>query len=352
MIRRWRRRLLGLALSVLLIGAAGYGVFKYQNRPPQLREPNYYTYYRMQDKTPVGKVGVLIAQLIMPEEYRAADYHNIALKAVQYIPWPVRLFATADRGVVLLDPEKFYEFERFEPKRLVDWHGSERDIDGLRYIDKYRRGEVEWVPPNPRQHLDHGYFLLTTRKQGVPTIAAKLMTKAKVFYHGHGVTNGKLPHEAGMRAIAAASMARIRDKYGPIPWRFVTAEHFGLLREAIDELLATGIDTVILAPAAPIYSHHEEFNGSFRHAIHFIEEWAAQHRRNIKVILAPQLGDFPILRQAFLAMLRERLESLPKGKDIDVKVAVSVHGMPWDFVPHEAWLELAPPYRDGMVADA
>jgi hypothetical protein len=29
-----------------------------------------------------------------------------------------------------------------------------------------------------------------------------------------------------------------------------------------------------------------------------------------------------------------------------------MHGMAWDLVPNEAWIELAPPYRDRMVDDA
>jgi hypothetical protein len=76
------------------------------------------------------------------------------------------------------------------------------------------------------------------------------------------------------------------------------------------------------------------------------------HGRRVKVIFTPQLGEFPVLRQSFLTMLRERLDRLPRGSDVDVKLVVSVHGMPWDFVPHEAWLELAPAYRDGMLRDA
>jgi protoheme ferro-lyase len=253
----------------------------------------------------------------------------------------------------LLDAERYYEFAEFKPTRLVDLHGGERDVDGVRFIDKYLRGEVKWVSPDPRQHLDHGYFLLTTRKQGIPTMSAKLMTKAKVYYHGKGFANHKLPHEAGMRAIVDASMARVQEKYGPIPWRMVTADNFGMLADAVNELLDGGADTILIAPAAPIYSHHEEFNGSFRHAIHDIEHWQEQHPgRKIKVILGPQLGDFPVLRQAYLNMLRDRLDALPKGKEVDVKVAISVHGMPWDFVPNEAWLKLAPVYRDAMLKDA
>ncbi len=155
-----------------------------------------------------------------------------------------------------------------------------------------------------------------------------------------------------MKLIATSTLARIQEKYGEIPWRVATSDNFGILRDAIDELLDSGIDTLLIAPSVPIYSHHEEFNGSFRHAFEDIEAWEKAHGRKIKVILAPQLGDFPVLRQAYLNMLRDRLDTLPRGTDIDVKVAVSVHGMPWDFVPQEAWLKLAPPYRDAMLKDA
>ena len=345
-------RVLGTsALALLALAAGGYGYVRHRNPPPQLAEPNWYSYYKTQDATPRGRVGVLVTQLFMPEHYRPADYYNIALKSTQYIPWPAREFAVRDRGVVLLDPERPYEFEAFTPRRLVDLHAGERDVDGVRYLDKYARGEIAWVPPDPRQHLDHGYFLLATRKSGLPTISAKLMTKAKVYYYDHGFVDHRLPHEAGMRAIAEASMARLQEKHGAVPWRFVTADHFGLLGEAVDSLLDEGIETLVIAPAAPIYSHHEEFNGSFRHAIADVRAWEAKHGRKVHVILAPQLGDFAVLREAYLAMLRDRLDTLPPGDATDVKVVVSVHGMPWDFVPLEAWLELAPPYRDAMLKD-
>ena len=348
---RWKRKLLLGGSAMLLLGVAGYALVKYKNPPPQLLEPNYYSYYKTQDTRPEGKVAILVTELLMPEDYRPADYYTIALKSLQYIPWPVRNFVDADRGVVLLDAEKFYEFVEFKPTRLLDLHGSERDVDGLRYIEKWRRGEVKWVPPDARQHMDHGYFLLTTRKGGVPTIANKLMTKARVYYYGHGFVNHKLPHESGMRAIAERSLALIQQRYGAIPWRCVTSDNAGMLQDAVTELLDGGAQTLIIAPSAPIYSHHEEFNGSFRHAIEDVHDWERQHGRKIKVILAPQLGEFAVLRQAYLQMLRERLDGLPKRPDVDVKIVVSVHGMPWDFVPHEAWLELAPVYRDAMVRD-
>ncbi len=340
----------GLLVTVVVLGAGGYGTFWFMNRtPPQLVEPNYFTFYKNQDTTPVGKIGIFVTGLIMPESFRIEDFYNLALKPLQYIPWPARNFATADRGVVLLDPDKFYEFKNFTPSTLVDFHGSGVDIDGISYLDKYNTGQVQWVPPNPTQHLDHGYFLYAGRKSGIPTIANKLLTKAKVYYYGKGkgFSDGKLPHEASEWAIVEAGMERIKAKYGDVAFRFVSAERPAIARQYVRDMLDSGVETIVMAAPRPIYSHHEEFNGSIKHTMHYIEEWEHEHSKKVKLIVTPQLGDFPVMKEAYLNMLRDRLATFPKNAT--VKVVVSVHGMAWDNVPNEAWIALAPPYRDGMV---
>ena len=339
--------------AVFTLGLAGFGVFKYMNRtPPQLAEPNYFAYYKTQDTRPEGRVGVFVSHLIQPEEMRLEDYYVLAQKSLQYIPWPIRNIANRDQGVLLMDSERFYEFEEFTPTRLVDHLGRDTDYDGVPYADKYLTGEVVWRPPSPTRHLDHGYFLLPGRKSGMPLLSAKLVTKCQVYYYapGKGFTDGRVPHEAGNRIIAEEAMRKVHERYGDIPWAWVTADNFGMARKAMYELLDTGIDTVILAAPRPIYSHHEEFNGAFRHAVHYIHEWEEMNGRHVKVIIMPQLGDFPVIRRAYLRMLEDRLDTF--SPEDSVKVVISTHGMPWDFVPHEAWIELAPPYRDAMVEDA
>jgi protoheme ferro-lyase len=170
-----------------------------------------------------------------------------------------------------------------------------------------------------------------------------------VYYYGKGkgFVNGRVPHEAGEWAIVSAAMDRIKAKYGDVPFRFVSAERPGVARQMLRDMLDGGVETVVMAAPRPIYSHHEEFNGAIKHTMHYIEEWEREHNKRIKMIIAPQLGEFPVLKEAFLAMLRDRLATFPPTAK--VKVVVSVHGMAWDRVPHEAWIELAPPYRDGMV---
>ena len=332
--------------------AVFFGFLRYQNRPPQLVGPNYMDYYLTQDTKPEGRVGILISHLIMPEEFRGEDYAFLALKSTQYMPWPIRdMVRVDDKGTVLLDPVKFYEFEKFTPTQLVDYRGDTIAFDGEAYIDKYNRGEIEWVPPRPTRHLDYGYFLLPTQKAGMPTLSNKLVSKAKNYYHapGKGFADGRVPHEAGNWAIASEGMRRIEAKYGSIPWKWVTADNPELQKDALFELLDEGIDTLILAPPRPVYSHHEEFNGSFKHAIHYLHEWqeARNNHDKIKVIFGPQLADFPVIYDAYEAMLRDRLDTLPKTAS--VKVVVSVHGMAWDKVPHEGWIKLSPPYVEGNM---
>jgi hypothetical protein len=334
-----------LAIAIIVVVAGGYGSFKYVNRTPaQLVEPNYFSYYKNQDTVPEGKVGLFITSLIMPETMREVDFYTLALKPMQYIPWPMRNMARADRGVQLIDPDRFYEFEPFTPAKLVDPSGNDRDLDGVPYVDKFHWGEVEWVPPSATRHLDHGYFLLPSRNGGMPTIAAKLINKARHYYYapGKGSLQGTIPHKPGMKLIVDAAVERMQQKYGDLPYRWVTAEDFGRARAAMYSLLDEGVDTILLSAPAPIYSHHEEFNGGFKHAMHYIHEWQEQNGKHIKVIMAPQLGDFDITQQTWVNMLQDRLNTLPAGAD--VKVVMSIHGMAWDLTPNEAWIELAPPY--------
>lgn len=341
-----------IAVLVIVVVAGGYGTYKYKNStPPQLKEPNFFAIYKAQDSQPVGKIGVFISHLVMPEDMRMVDFHNLALKPMQYIPWPIRNAVAGDSGVILLDPIRFYEFEEFTPATLVDPYGSEVDIDGVPYADKYKAGEVTWVPPRANFHLDHGYFILKSRKGGLPGVAAKLINKASVYYYsGRGMKGGKIPHEAGNRWLVEQTMSRVHSKYGDVPYRWITAENFGWARAAMYSLLDEGIDTVLLAAPRPVYSHHEEFNGSIKHAVHYIHEWEAMHPgKDIKYIITTQLGDYDVIRETWVNMLRDRLDTLPK--DASVKIVMSVHGMAWDLVPHEAWIELAPNYRDGTLAE-
>jgi len=347
-MKTWLKLVAGL--GVLLVGLASYAYV--QNRPPQLVGPDYFSYYQNQDMTPVGRIGIFATHLVMPEDYREEDFVALAGKSYQYIPWPIRELVQVDRGLVLLDRERFYEFEEFEPTDLVDHTGSSVDADGVPYIEKYQAGEVEWMEPGS-SHLSHGAFLYTGRNVGHSAVEQKLAVKARNYYYapGKGFHDGRVPHEAGNRYIVFNAMKKLENRYGQFPWRWVTADNPTMQREALFDLLDEGIDTLVLAAPRPIYSHHEEFNGAFKHAVHYLHEWQALNGgKEIKVIFSPQLSGFDVMYETHAEILRDNLKAIPEG--VSLKLVLSVHGMPWDNVPHEAWLKLAPEYVEGSLAKA
>jgi hypothetical protein len=252
----------------------------------------------------------------------------------------------------LLDRHRFHEFEEFVPTDLVDHTGSSYDLDGVAYIDKYHAGEVEWVPKSDA-HLSYGAFLYKGRKGGQSVGTLKLANKAKNYYYapGKGFHDGRVPHEAGNRHIVFSAMAKLEARYGDIPWRWVTADNPAMARDAMFSLLDEGIDTLVLAAPRPVYSHHEEFNGSIRHAMHYLHEWQeANGHKEIKMIISQELSFFDPMYETHKAILRDNLKSIPEGSSL--KLVLSVHGMPWEAVPHEAWIQLAPRFVDRSLAEA
>lgn len=333
-------------LIVLVLGIVFlFGLYKYKNRP---LKPDYFEIYKTQDNVPEGKVGVFATALIMPTDHSHAFFHNIVYKIFnKVVPWPFRLFAFMDKGVALVDPEHVHAREEFTPKRLLDAFGNERDFDGFPYIEKYKEGLVVWQPPSGRIYLDNGYFLYKGRKGGEPSLAGKLSCKSNHYYYGNGVVQKKLPHWEETFKVINSAFDRLGKKYDNIEFRSETNLFHYESRQKLFELLNAGCDTIVLAAPMGIYSHFEEFDGGFRHSFEHIEEWERLNPgKKIKVIMAPQMGDFQPLRQAFLDMLKDRFDTLPEGAD--VTVAVTVHGMPWDYFDYEAWLKLAPAYRDKL----
>ncbi|MGI9343687.1 MAG: hypothetical protein ACR2QV_12620 [Gammaproteobacteria bacterium] len=340
-----------LIVPLALIGGL-VGFATYKNQPPQLADPDYLGYYLNQDTRPVGKIGIFVSHLVMPEDFREEDFLTLAAKALQYIPWPIRELVQVDKGMILVDRHKFYEFEEFTPTDLVDHTGSSLDIDGVPYIDKYHAGEVEWMPPG-NIHLSHGAFVYSGRKIGETPIGLKLAVKARNYYYapGKGFSDGRVPHEAGNRYIVYNAMQRLEQTYGDIPWKWVTADNYSMAREEMFDLLDQGIDTLILAAPRPVYSHHEEFNGSIKHAMHYLQEWqeARGDHKDIKVIISPELSRFDPMYELAPTIVRDNLKDIPEG--VSLKLVLSVHGMPWARVQHEAWIQLSPPFVERALEE-
>jgi hypothetical protein len=336
-----------IALPVVFV-IGFWGLSKYKNRR---LSPDYFeTHYKTQDKVPVGKTGVFVSGLVVPAAYdeKGRDFfYNMTYKIFDnIIPWPFRLFSYMDKGVALLDLVKYYEHKEFIPTQLVDETGSDTDNDGVPYINRYKNGEVEWVPPSKRIHLDHGYFLYKGRKAGYPSLTDKTLVKARLWYYG-AIKQKKMPHWEGSFDVIDAVFNKVKEKYKDVEVRAECSLFYDDMKTKLWAMLDSGCETIVLASPMPIYSHFEEFNSSFYHSIEYIKGWEHAHPgKKIKIIMAKPMGEFKSMRQAFLEMLKDRMDTLPEGSD--VKVAVTVHGMPWDHFPWEAWLELAPAYRDTL----
>ena len=343
-----KRILIVLVLLIVILVGVGYGLYKYNNKRVT---PDYYEIYKTQDTVPEGKVGIFVTALIMPPKHDNIFWYNITHKIFKtIIPWPFRIFAKQDTGIALIDPTKYYEFEEFTPTVLEDHNGSECFLDGEPYINKYRQGEVVWVPPSRMIHKDCGFFVYKTHKGGMPTRTGKSINKSRVWYYDKGIKQKTIPHWEGSFRVINETLKKIEEQYGGIEWRASSSLYYQDMKEKIHELLDAGCDTIVLTAPMGIYSHFEEFNSGFYHTFEYIHEWEKEHPgKKIKVIMTPPMGEFEPLRKAYLTMLKDRLDTLPKGAD--VTVAVTVHGMPWDTFPWEAWLDFAPVYRDTLVKE-
>jgi len=336
-------------LAVIVVTVVGlYGTFKYKNRPPDI---DVYSMYLNQDPTPKGKTALFVIGLSTTEDFDQTWWHNIFQHIAHVrIPWPFRIAALADQGVALMDPDKDYAREQFEPTSLVDRFGSERDMDGTPYIEKYRQGHVNWVPPKESIHLGTGYWVYTGRQDGISTTAGKTIGYARLWYWGRGITGQKIPAEWQQNQIYDIAFGKLAAKYPDIPYRQADTMDPYQWRKKIFELLDSGAETLILSSPMVIYSGYEDFENGFLHSIEYVEEWEALNGRDINIVMAPSMGNFKPMRDGYLLMFKDRLDTIPAGAS--VKMAWSVHGMPWRAFPNEPWLDLAPAYRDVLVEES
>ena len=71
---RGRAMIMIVSMIILIVAAvSGYVLFKYKNQRPR---PDYFNYYKNQDRAPVGKVGVFATSLIMTEDHDHTMFHH------------------------------------------------------------------------------------------------------------------------------------------------------------------------------------------------------------------------------------------------------------------------------------
>ena len=342
-----KKALLVIIAVLAVICGGGYGLFKYKNRGPSI---DLYSYFLNQDAVPEGKTAVFIIGLSMTEDYEPSWWYNIYQHlAHNIIPWPARNFALADAGIALMDPDRDYSTVEFEPSSLVDRFGHENDIDGVPFIEKYRRGEVKWSPAPESIHLGTGNFLYEGRKDGIPSASGKVMNSARLWYYGRGITGSKLPAAWQQERVYDLVYAQLAANHPDVDHRQADTMNPHEWRTEIFELLDGGAETMVLMSPMTIYSDYEDFNNGFLHSVEYIREWEALNDRRVKIIIAPPMGHFKALRDGYRLMLTDKLDTLPAGAS--VKMIWSVHGMPWAAFPNESWLKVSPAFTEPLIAE-
>ena len=303
------------------------------------KQAGYETLFRNQDRRVVGKPGVILADMGLPERYDFAFYRDYIRHVFEYLLPPViRGMVLADRGIVLLDPANPLAREPFRPQQLVDAHGATCNREGKSYVNC----PITWRAPGTRNPWDHGYFLYKEEgKGGAPDICQKTGAKVVGWYYGQLLPERKVAwaHQCGR--IYEDAVAVLRQRVPEAEFRPASYASESSLQQAVARLLDAGCRTIIYhCFSNPAYSDFEEF----AHALPLIHRFAAGRA---KVICAGQTGDQPALRAGYLRMLSVQLARIPAQASI--LVILSKHGHPFK---KESQDTHALAYREALEAGA
>lgn len=302
------------------------------------KQYGYEVLFKKQDPRVVGKPGIILAEMGMPEEYEFEFYSEYIHHVFHYIlPFFIRPMVLADRGIVLLDPDRPLAREPFTPRRLVDGHGSFTNRAGKPYIEC----PFTWRPPaTPKNPWDHGYFLYTAEgKGGAPDICQKTGAKVSGWYFGKLLPEKKVAWRHQFGKIYTEAVQQLKARYPQAEFRLARYTFKDSLRQAVDELLAAGCETILYQSISnPIYSDFEEY----AYALPLIHAYVA---KRAKVICVDQLGNQPAMREAYLQLLRDQLSALPETAK--VRVILSRHGHPFKKDTQDARAHL---YREPLEA--
>ena len=280
----------------------------------------YEVLFRRQSRKVTGKPGIILAELGMPEDYKPEFYTAFMDHVFDYsLPWFLHRFILADRGIALIDPSNPLAREPFTPSRLVDMHGSFTNRDGVPYVDC----KVEWRPPGMKKNpADHGYFLYTGNgKGGAPDICQKTGAKIAGWYFGHLIPEKRVAWESQCKKIYDESVALLSGLYPDAEFRLARYTFEESLRQAVEELLASGCETIIYQSFCnPVYSDFEDYAFAIP-AIHRIVNGRA------RIIWADQLGNQPSMREAYVQLLRDNLTQIPVHSKL--LLILSKHGHPF-----------------------
>jgi protoheme ferro-lyase len=309
------------------------------------KQYGYEALFKHQDTRPKGKVGVILADMGMPETFEPTFYCSYMDHVFRYaLPSPLQRIVLVDRGIVLIDPHNPLAREPFAPRQLVDMHGASTNKTGRPYAEC----QVTWCPPGMKKNpWDHGHFLYREEGPGgAPDICQKTAAKVVGWYYGHLLPEKKVAwaYQCGRvyeEAVAALQEQALQGHIRRAEFRHARYVYENSLRQAVEELLAADCRTIIYQCFCnPIYSDFEDYG----YALPRVHEFVA---RRAQVICADQLGSQPAMRQAYLELLRDQLKRLPH--EASIYLILSTHGHPFR---RETQIVRAPEYRYPLEAGA
>lgn len=285
-----------------------------------------------------GKVGVVVVALMQPGQFDQRFYANFVDKIfTQVIPWPINVLAGADSGVVLVDPDRPLQTERYAPTRLVDIAGNEKDVDGTPWIERLRKGQLRWEKPSATVPHDFGYYLYPGRKQGMRTAAAKTVIKVGTMYYPE-LPGGYLPHEDQTRIMAQGAIDLVRAEHPVVAGEVIDAFDPGAKEAAIRRVLDAGADTIVLASAQPIYSDFEELSGSFVGVHKVIEAWRKENGgKPVKIVIPPYMASQPAFDRLILDNFAAAVPPA-SAPDQAAMGILTLHGLPVELLNRDSWV--------------
>ena len=284
------------------------------------KQYGYEVLFKNQPPQTAGKVGVIIAESGLPEDYDFEFYANFMEHVFHYtLPPFLTSMILADKGIGLIDPDNPLAREKFKPKQLVDSHGSTTTKTGKAYVECL----FKWIPPGVKKNpWDHGYFLyIEDGKNGKPDVCDKVGAKIVGWYYGKLIPEKKVAWRSQLRKVYDEAVQKLSERFPNAEFRNPYYMYPETLRHAVDELLATGCETIVYQGInCPLYTDFEDYS----HSLTMLHKYVAGHAL---VIMADQLGNQPSMPEAYFAILRDQLAEIPK--DASVLVILSRHGHPF-----------------------
>ena len=308
-------------------------MFDFFKRLKYGKQYGYEVLYKNQLSRAVGKPGVIVAEMGMPDTYEFEFYNHFMHHVFDYmLPSFVKPMVLADKGIALIDPANPLAREPFEPENLIDPAGSFVNQAGVPYVEC----ETEWKPPGMKKNpWDHGYFLYKgDGLSGAADICDKVGAKIVGWYYGKLIPEKRVAWRSQLRKVYEEAVAELKVRFPDAEFRQAYYMHPETMAAAVEELLAAGCETIVYQSlTCPVYTDFEDYGHSLP-LIHKLVDGRAH------VMMADQLGSQPAMGEAYVAILKDRLAEIPA--DASVFVILSAHGHPFK---KETQDERAPLYR-------